>query len=219
MENNSIYPNNIASFEGLVNQMATQDFGCIENFLSEQEVGVIRQLMEDDYAHNRLKKAGIGQGEDHQVNRQIRGDYIRWIDPQKARPPVKALLVRVFDLMHYINRTCYLSLKDLETHFAVYPEGTFYRRHLDQFRADDHRKLSFICYLNPEWQPEAGGQLRLYLPLTSGGEEVVDIAPTAGKLVCFKSDVLEHEVLPTRQERWSITGWMLTQPLSLTFLP
>jgi SM-20-related protein len=95
MENNPIYQENIPSFEGLVDQMAMQDFGCIENFLSEQEVVGIRQLMEDDYARNRLKKAGIGQGEEHQVNRQIRGDYIRCIYPQQARPPVKALLVRL----------------------------------------------------------------------------------------------------------------------------
>ncbi len=214
-----MYQEYIPSFEALVSQMADRDFGSIENFLSAQEVNDLCQLMEEDRAQNRLKKAGIGQGEEHQVNRQIRGDYIRWIDPQEDRPPVKLLLTRIFDLMQYINRTCYLGLKDLETHFAIYPEGTFYRRHLDQFRADDHRKLSFICYLNQNWQPEAGGQLRLYLSAGNGEEEVVDIAPTAGKLVCFKSDVLEHEVLPTRQERRSITGWMLDQPLSLTFLP
>ena len=209
---------NISSFEELVNQLVDRDFGVINNFLSLQEVRDICQLMEDDRAHNRLKKAGIGQGEEHQVNQQVRGDYIRWIDPGQALPPVKALLARIFALMDYLNRTCYLGLKDLETHFAIYPEGSFYRRHLDQFRANDHRKLSFICYLNQNWQPEAGGQLRLYLPAAGGEEVEVDIAPTAGKLVCFKSDVLEHEVLPTRRERRSITGWMLDQPLSLNFL-
>lgn len=206
-------------FDPLVDQMADHDFGIIENFLSTAEVGAINGIIEEDYAHNRLKKAGVGQGEEHQVNRNIRGDYIRWIDPEQARPPVKVFLERIYELMHYINRTCFLSLKAVETHLTVYPEGSFYLRHLDQFRADDHRKLTFICYLNQHWQPAAGGQLRLYLPSENGHEKIIDIAPTAGKLVCFKSDVLEHEVLTVHQERWSITGWMLTQPLALTFLP
>ena len=209
----------IPFFEPLVDQMVDQDFGIIENFLSAQEVEAINELIREDYAHNRLKKAGVGQGEEHQVNRKIRGDYIRWIDPQQARPPVKLFLERIYELMHYINRTCFLSLKEVETHLTVYPEGTFYRRHLDQFKADDHRKLTFICYLNQNWHPAAGGQLRLYLPGEKGNEEIIDVAPTAGKLVCFKSDVLEHEVLVTHQERWSITGWMLTQPPALSFLP
>lgn len=209
----------LSIFDILVDQIVDQDFGIIDNFLSSEEVNAINELIEVDYAQNKLKKAGIGQGDEHQVNRKIRGDYIRWIDPQNARPPVQVFLERIYTLMHYINRTCFLSLKAVETHLTVYPEGSFYRRHLDQFRADDHRKLTFICYLNQLWHAEAGGELRLYIPKGVGNEEIVDINPTAGKLVCFKSDVLEHEVLEVHQERWSITGWMLTQPPALSFLP
>ena len=82
----------------------------------------------------------------------------------------------------------------------------YYRRHLDQFKKDDHRKLSVICYLNEGWKEEHGGQLRIYR--TDGP---LDILPVAGRLVCFRSDQLEHEVLPATRERLSLTGWILDQ--------
>lgn len=110
--------------------------------------------------------------------------------------------------MRFVNKSLYLSLKEFEIHMTIYPAGTFYKRHLDQFRSDDHRKLSVICYLNEEWQPEHGGQLRMHLP-----EGPIDVLPLSGRLVCFRSDMIEHEVLPATRERWSLTGWMLDQEI------
>ena len=88
---------------------------------------------------------------------------------------------------------------------TVYPPGAFYKKHLDQFNRDDHRKLSIICYLNNDWLPEYGGQLRMWI---SG--KPIDVLPTAGRLVCFRSDMTEHEVLPATHPRLSITGGCLT---------
>lgn len=99
-------------------------------------------------------------------------------------------------------------------HFAVYPEGTFYKRHLDVFQHTRARKISVICYLNFDWVPEDGGQLRIYLPQEDGTEQQVDLLPLAYRLVCFNSQSLEHEVLPARRRRYSITGWLKDeQPL------
>jgi SM-20-related protein len=36
--------------------------------------------------------------------------------------------------------------------------------------------------------------------------------------VLFRSDTVPHEVLETRVERWSLTGWLLRQPPGLGFL-
>jgi SM-20-related protein len=103
-----------------------------------------------------------------------------------------------------------LSLKDVEVHMTVYPAGSFYKRHLDQFKQDDHRKLSVICYLNNDWKEEHGGQLRMYL-----NDRSIDVLPTAGRLVIFRSDQIEHEVLPATRPRLSITGWVLDQLVDL----
>jgi SM-20-related protein len=36
--------------------------------------------------------------------------------------------------------------------------------------------------------------------------------------VCFRSDQIEHEVLPATRERLSLTGWMLDQLSNLRHL-
>ncbi|MCB0627245.1 MAG: 2OG-Fe(II) oxygenase, partial [Saprospiraceae bacterium] len=35
-----------------------------------------------------------------------------------------------------------------------------------------------------------------------------EILPVGGRLVLFRSELLEHEVLPARRERYSLTGWL-----------
>jgi SM-20-related protein len=96
---------------------------------------------------------------------------------------------------------------------TIYPEGSFYKRHLDQFNRDDHRKLSVICYLNENWLENHGGQLRIY-----PDNQAIDFFPIAGRLVCFRSDQIEHEVLPATRTRLSITGWILDQLAALKHL-
>ena len=154
-----------------------------------------------------FKKAGIGKSQEKQINEAIRGDYIQWIKPESAEPPLQVYLTKLSELIAFVNQNLYLSLKDFEVHQTIYPIGTFYKRHLDQFKKEDHRKLSVICYLNSDWKESDGGQLRIYL-----GNEIKDVLPLAGRLVCFRSDLLEHEVLPATRERLSITGWLLDQP-------
>ena len=147
------------------------------------------------------------------MNEAIRGDSIHWIDKNSAPPSLKLYLNKLDALRLSLNQSLFLSLKDVEVHLASYPVGSFYKRHLDQFKLDDHRKLSVIAYLNEDWSNSHGGQLRMYLP--NGSE---DILPLAGRLVCFRSDLIEHEVLPATRTRLSITGWMLDQLSDLRHL-
>lgn len=201
------------TFEQIADNLADQGYAVIDDFLSEEEVQAI--LDTDDFKNglSQFQKAGIGKNQDLQINEGIRGDYIQWIDRNVAPAPTQIYLHRLQELIEFINRTLYLSLKDYEVHQTIYPIGTFYKRHLDQFKRDDHRKLSAICYLNTNWKPEHGGQLRMYLP---EGEK--DYLPTAGRLICFRSDMIEHEVLPATRERMSITGWILDQFADLRHL-
>ncbi|MNJ70885.1 hypothetical protein D3C77_673740 [compost metagenome] len=63
--------------------------------------------------------------------------------------------------------------------------------------------MTAVLYLNPDWQPDHGGALRLYL---ADGESL-DVAPEAGTLVVFMAGEFPHEVLPTQVDRLSVTGW------------
>jgi SM-20-related protein len=203
----------ISAFDTIADELAERGFAVADQFLSQTEVRTILSLDEFKTSADSFRKAGIGKQQQHQINESIRGDYIQWVDKQKCPPGLSIYLGRVEGLMQYINQTLFLSLKDYEIHMTVYPVGSYYKRHLDQFKRDDHRKLSVICYLNEDWKKEHGGQLRIYLP-----EGPIDILPVAGRIVCFRSDQLEHEVLPATRERLSLTGWMLDQYADLKHL-
>jgi SM-20-related protein len=193
-------------FDSIADQLAEQSYAVADHFLSEAEVDAIIAPEIFEQQVPTFKKAGIGQRQNHQINEDVRGDYIQWLDKAAAPGPIALYLARAYELMTYLSQTLFLSLKDIEIHKTIYPPGTFYKRHLDQFRRDDHRRLSVICYLNRDWKEENGGQLRIYR-----SEGLVDILPCAGRLVCFRSDRLEHEVLPSTRERLSLTGWLLDQ--------
>lgn len=195
-------------FENIVEGLVDQDFAIADHFLDAAEIQLLTQELERQQTSGHFKAAGIGQKQDYQQDKSIRGDQIRWIERENLAPSCHFFLDRVEDLINFLNRTCYLGIRASELHFAVYPVGSFYKRHLDVFQKTRMRKISVVCYLNHNWQVEYGGQLRLYLANQNGVETTKDILPQAGRLVCFKSEVLEHEVLPANRERLSITGWL-----------
>jgi len=199
-----------AVFDAIVDGLAEHGYAVVDQFLSQSEVEAIIAVEEFQTAATQFKKAGIGNSKSLQIQEAIRGDYIQWLDKTNSPDAVLVYLNRLEELIQFINRTLFLSLKDIEVHMTMYPAGSFYKRHLDQFKQDDHRKLSMICYLNTDWKEEHGGQLRMHLP-----DRSLDILPLAGRLVIFRSDQIEHEVLPSTRPRLSITGWMLDQLVDL----
>jgi SM-20-related protein len=103
-----------------------------------------------------------------------------------------------------LNRTLYLGLDGFESHFAHYPPGAFYRKHVDAFKDSGNRVLSLVVYLNPDWSPVDGGQLVLY---DHAGSELGRFPPTMGTVAVFFSERFPHEVLTTTRDRYSIAGW------------
>src|SRR5688572_7144622 len=202
-----------SAFDTVADGLADHGYAVIDQFLSQPEVDALLQLDEFRSGGSGFKKAGIGNSKSLQIQEAIRGDYIQWLDKKNSPPAVQTYLNRLEELVTFLNQALFLSLKDVEVHMTVYPAGSFYKRHLDQFKQDDHRKLSVICYLNNDWKEEHGGQLRMYLK-----DNALDFLPLSGRLVCFRSDLIEHEVLPSTRERLSITGWILDQLADLRHL-
>ena len=141
---------------------------------------------------------------DFQKNTAVRGDLIKWIDPESNDPIESRFMSLIEHFVSYLNRTCYTNISDYEFHYAYYEEGSFYKRHLDQFKSSRGRKYSMVCYLNDDWKVENKGNLILYLD----GKQA-DVYPKAGRSVLFKSDEMEHEVLASiSRPRLSIAGWL-----------
>lgn len=197
-------------FEPIIEGILADGYGIADNFLNPCEVKALANQLHERHMEGQFRAAGIGN-QQVLVENAIRGDEILWIDEASATLEESAFLKRIGEFVQYVNQTCYLGLREFEFHYARYPAGTFYKRHLDQFRSDSRRKLSVICYLNTDWQEADGGQLALYIPDQNGeAERQLTITPTGGRLVCFESGRLEHEVLPATRERLSITGWLKT---------
>ena len=137
---------------------------------------------------------------------EIRGDSICWIG-LPLLPAERSLVDRLESLRMELNRTLMLGLFDLELHYAWYPPGAGYERHVDQPQGRPQRQVSLVLYLNPGWTPQSGGELRMF----RDADRFDDIAPLGGRLVTFLSAGREHAVLATRRERWSVSGWFRTR--------
>ncbi|MBF6058923.1 MULTISPECIES: 2OG-Fe(II) oxygenase [Thiomicrorhabdus] len=150
-----------------------------------------------------LQRAGIGRGDDHQLNQTVRRDKIRWLDGSTEAQIL--YLQQMAELQYQLNRALFLGLFEYECHFALYNQGDFYKKHLDSFRGRANRMITTVLYLNPDWQPQWGGELVLYAEDTD--RKIALIAPEMGKLAIFMSEQIPHEVLVTQQPRVSIAGW------------
>lgn len=193
-------------FEKIIVGILNQGYGYSDDILSQPELQALTETFESRQQAGEFRPAAVGHQADRQILTEIRGDLICWLAEEALLPAEIAYFHKIQALIAYFNRTCYLGLLDAEFHYAEYPTGTFYKRHLDRFRSHSRRKLSVICYLNQSWQPDEGGQLILY----PAENQIESILPIAGRLVCFESDTLEHEVLPATRPRRSITGWLRT---------
>ncbi len=195
-----------------VDRLSEDNYLVLDDFISDQELDVLMSNFKDHLKEDDFKKAGIGTGDEFQLRTEIRGDYIRWLDPGRDIS-LHDFFERINEAIYVFNRYCFLSLSGSEFHMAHYPPGTFYKRHLDQFNAVSNRLITVILYLNTHWKEGDGGELQVYLD-----DEAVKIAPIAKRVVFMRSDMIEHEVLETNKDRYSVTGWLLYQPPGLTFL-
>jgi SM-20-related protein len=206
----------VATLEAIADGLAVDGYCICSDFLP------ITALARDARARlTAFQPAGTGAGGGHALRPQVRGDSTLWVEPPGQSNAQRQTLARFETLRLALNRELQLGLFDFECHFALYPPGAGYRRHLDRFTGDagftgdpgftadtgftgdGGRALSCVLYLNRHWRPEDGGQLRLYLP----DAPALEIMPAGGTLVAFLSDRFEHEVLPARRERLSLTGW------------
>ncbi|XLS28993.1 2OG-Fe(II) oxygenase [Flavobacteriaceae bacterium M23B6Z8] len=199
-------------YEKLIQDLMEDQYSVTDAFFTEEEVLLLRNSLLEKYENDAFKKSAVGSRVNELIASGIRGDFIKWIDEQEANEAEQLFFHKINSLVNYLNKTCFMGILQKEFHYAVYPKGTFYKRHLDTFRNDDRRKLSFVCYLNDDsWEKENGGELTLYLP-EDKKERALDIYPLPGRVVLFESQLLEHEVKTVKHsKRLSITGWLKTR--------
>lgn len=200
------------AWDEVLDALVRQGWFIGEGRWPEAAVTQARGACEAMLAEGRFHPAVIGRGNTAQRNESIRGDRICWLERDVAPPPLADYLDALESLRATLNRELMLGLAGFECMAACYAPGSRYGRHLDRFRDDDTRTVTAILYLNDDWQPGNGGELRIHF--ADGSHR--DVPPRAGTLVVFMTDGLEHEVLTTQCQRMTLTTWFrrrVSQPV------
>ncbi|MEI9912062.1 MAG: 2OG-Fe(II) oxygenase [Bacteroidota bacterium] len=190
-------------FDLLIDSYIDNEIGIDAGFLNERLSNGLQQNIRQLQRDEMMIAAAIGNEEVKDPRQKIRGDKIYWMDKSHTNIYEQEFLQLAEDLIEHLNKTCYTGINGYEFHYAVYEEGSFYKRHTDQFKNNDNRKYSLINYLNDDWLEEDGGQLLVYK-----NDAVQKILPQSQTAVFFKSDEIEHEVTISNRSRMSITGWL-----------
>jgi SM-20-related protein len=190
-------------FNTLIESYIANSVGIDKAFMPERLSKGLQQNIKQLQANNTMTAAGIGNAALKDSNQKMRGDKISWLDKSNNNVFEQEFLSLAEDFIGHLNSTCYTGINSYEFHYAVYEQGSFYKRHMDQFKTNNNRKFSFINYLNDDWQDADGGQLCVY-----PDNGIQTIQPNAKTAVFFKSDAVEHEVMLCNRSRMSISGWL-----------
>jgi len=186
--------------------LESDGFCIVEDFLATNIISQLRNELLQQWGIGGFRSAAIGKGEKRTINASIRNDEIKWLDVRTMTAAQSYYYQSMENLRLLLNRQLFLGLVDFETHLALYEEGSFYKKHLDQFQDTSLREITVILYLNNTWTEEDGGELLIYQEMDDD-KVFKKIIPLGGKLVVFLSSEFPHEVLSANRQRISITGW------------
>ena len=203
--------------------LTEQERGALTSLENEKDFIVVKDdclsslhdsiLRDVEALRENLKPAVMGKGGGLWSDKTARGDLSCWITPdlcsEKKLDGMKGFAKQMMKECGPMKKALGLT-NDFSIQLAVYPgSGEGYSRHLDSFKKDSNnkmRQLTFLYYLNAEYE---GGNLRAFRPKHSSSllPEYVDVEPKLGRLVGFRSDLVEHEVKPSFKERIAVTFW------------
>jgi len=185
-----------------IDDLTTTGLAVMPGFVEPFLVAALRDEVHAGRSLAGMHRARIGRGEGRRVASAVRGDWIRWLDGSTEAQQL--FLGKLERIRQEVNAALLLGLFEVEAHFALYPPGAGYQRHVDAFQHDNPRRLSAVLYLNRHWRRSQGGELAVY---DTEGRELQRVLPEAGTLVLFLSQTVPHAVLPTRRWRASIAAW------------
>lgn len=191
----------------LLSDIDRQGWSVTSGFLERETALRLMRECEGAWENGEFRKAGVGRGENLTIREDIRRDEVMWLQTDALSVEQQAYLAELELLRLALNQRFYLGLFEFEGHFAIYPEGAFYKAHLDRHAGTSERLVTVILYLNPDWQPGDGGELKLWTTPGDKDGDFVLIEPRMGTLVCFLAGDFWHEVQPAKKTRMSITGW------------
>ena len=190
----------------MLEEIATKNYAVSDSFWPQSLCEGLSQDLTRLREENLLRPAGIGRGQSKQHQARIRGDSIAWLSDEGETPAQTEFLLGMEKLRQELNQNFFLGLKRFESHFAWYPPGAGYEKHLDQHIGTTARQITFVLYLNSDWKKSDGGELALFDP-AEPEKILTKIEPLFGRFVLFRSEIFPHSVLASFADRRSLTGW------------
>lgn len=200
------------NFDKILDDLAVYHWAMAPRFFSDDFCRALSKECLNLDKQNLFHDASIGRKEKKQVESKIRGDRILWLGDFEASHPMIKLNENLQLLIKELNQNFYLGLRHFEAHLAIYPPNSRYEKHIDNHKGVNSRQITFILYLNEHWTKGDGGELTLFAPETetSVEKELIQITPTFGTFVLFRSELFPHRVDENLKQRLSITGWFRT---------
>lgn len=193
--------------EQLLDTLAEQYWAISDDLVDADLHQRLYEACQVHWQLDHFKAAKTGRQHTSLQNADVRGDAICWLAAGEPGSATDDFLAWADTLRADINRMFHAGLNSAEFHFARYPQGQGYIKHMDAHQGGSSRRISLVLYLNRQWADTDGGELCLYSP--DDPERIVKrVLPRPGRLVVFRSDLVPHEVRPCAQPRWSLTGWL-----------
>ena len=210
-----------------VSDLRKHGFVVVDGFAPASTVSALNKDIASLHTDGRFAVAGVGEASTNRVDNTVRICEQCFVYPRGKQRGFgdagsrEQLYGIVEGLREELHADGGIPLDGLLTEglLAYYPNGGYYKRHVDAApgTASELRAWSYLLYLNDGWQEADGGKLRIFTD--GGGEEAppgapasfVDVSPRAGTLVLFDSSRVPHEVLETSSPRRALVGWYSRQ--------
>lgn len=138
------------------------------------------------------------------TERAMRKNKIFWQEDDFG-DDVDDLQQMVLSLIRQLNSSHGFSFKLIEARLGIYEPGELISKSDEaEENLKKYNTVSFVIYLNSDWDEEDGGLLRLFLDK----ENTDEIDPVAGRLV-FVADDLDYEITAVNRRRLGVTGVLL----------
>lgn len=189
--------------EQLLLDLETTGWAKIDNFIDQKLLFSLLELFKNELSNDSFESAAVGADWRNRLDRDIRHSQVSWIEDWHSASELQQLKNLFDGYLEVLNSHFYMSLKRYESQLAFYPQGGYYKKHLDQIKGRNNRQVTMVLYLN---ECEEGGELVIY-DRDDKMKVASTIKPLAARCVIFFSSQIYHEVLPTFSPRFSLTTW------------
>lgn len=197
----TVNPNSL-DYSNLIEELSEKSWCYFPNQISPTLCQELYQKYSDQ--RENFHEAKIGNFTLKQKDKSIRKSLIMWLEDWRESSATLFLNDFYKKLTKKIRNSFYIPLEWHETQIALYSEGDYYKKHLDQLKLTKHRQVTTVLFLN---DCAEGGELVIY---NKDDKTKIDkiIKPERGGLVIFFSAHIFHEVRPTKDKRMTLTTWL-----------